>query len=324
MKAIPNPTQNKPLSPILYMAMALFFSPLLVLSPLFITDVRAGNPCNETDRDRWQGKHYYQYADLLMQNVCDGGTTEKIVSLLETSVERGYGYAAVKLSEMYATGNRVPKDAKKAEQYEFKAAELGVGRSIVKLAYRYEIGDGVPKDPAKAADLFYVAAEQGDVFAQGKTAWYFLQGVGLPMSDTDARYWGRMAARKGDLRSQFIVGELQYRGFGGRQDFKGALKNLQPLAERGHPDSLSIVGVMHLNGEGVKKDVVQAFTLLGLSAKLGSTQAKNIYTTFAKHKLKAEALAMVEKNVTEQLPHYKKQWYDLEKEMKDQQVYKPK
>ena len=259
-----------------------------------------------------------------MRGVCAGGGTEKIVSLLDSAIARGYGYAAQKLAEMYATGNRVPKDLKKAEEYEFKAAELGVGRSIVKLAYRYEIGDGVPKDPARAADLFYVAAEQGNAFAQGKTAWYFLNGVGVPMSDTDARYWGRMAARKGDLRSKFIVGELQYRGFGGRQDFKGALSHLKPLADRGHPDSLSILGVMYLNAEGVKKDVMQAFTLLGISAQLGSKQARNIYNTFAKHKLKAEALATVEQNVKNQLPAYQKKWYDLEKEMKEQQVYKPK
>lgn len=60
-----------------------------------------------------------------------------------------------------------------------------------------------------------------------------------------------------------------------RGDFAAALTGLTPLAQSGDASSQYYLGLMHLNGQGVSKDEVQAFGWFERSAKQGYAKAQN-------------------------------------------------
>lgn len=127
---------------------------------------------------------------------------DEAASSFELAAEANHARAMWCLSVMYAKGTGVPKDSKKATEYNKKAAELGYAMALIKygktfpaaikalnltpedakeileneaaaakanctsalynLGIMYKKGYAVPKDPAKAKDLLEQAAKQGD------------------------------------------------------------------------------------------------------------------------------------------------------------------
>jgi hypothetical protein len=76
------------------------------------------------------------------------------------AAERGEAWAQVNLGIMYAEGQGVPKDERKAVEWYQKAAEQGVAQAQAILGVMYLDGNGVIKDRRKGCDLLRKAGEQ--------------------------------------------------------------------------------------------------------------------------------------------------------------------
>ena len=68
-----------------------------------------------------------------------------------------------------------------------------------------------------------------------------------------------------------------------RGDYAGALRLLQPLAERGEVEAQYNLGIMYDKGQGVKRDYVEALKWLRLAAAQGKLEAELYVANIHEH-----------------------------------------
>ena len=61
-----------------------------------------------------------------------------------------------------------------------------------------------------------------------------------------------------------------------QEDYETAYKLYLPLAEQGHAESQSILGLMYKNGQGVPDDIKEAVKWFRLSAEQGNVKAQEM------------------------------------------------
>ena len=71
------------------------------------------------------------------------------------------------------------------------------------------------------------------------------------------------SARQGNARAQFLTGVCYYTGEGVGKDLKEAFQWFSRAAQQGDPESQFYLGVMHECGEGVEQDAKKAFEWSG-------------------------------------------------------------
>jgi hypothetical protein len=64
-----------------------------------------------------------------------------------------------------------------------------------------------------------------------------------------------------------------------RGDYRRVIKELRPLAKKGHAESLFVLGVMALEGKGVKKDLKRAAKAFAGAAAQGLSVIKTFGTS---------------------------------------------
>jgi len=151
-------------------------------------------------------------------------------------------------------------------------AEKGDASAQNKLGRMYSLGQGVPNDSRAAAEWFLKAAEQGVAQAQGMLGYMYLVGDGAPQSNGKAYEWIRKAAAQGDAMAQYNLG-VMLGGNGAKEDPAGAAQWMRKAAEQGHGPAQGKLAEMLQDGKGVKKDLVLAYMLYGLSGKSGNSEA---------------------------------------------------
>jgi ankyrin repeat protein len=85
----------------------------------------------------------------------------------EQRARQGDAAAQYTLGKMYADGNGVPYDYRKAVEWYRKAADQGYAEAQYSLGKMYEHGLDVPRDGRKAVEWYRKAAAQGNEYAQG-------------------------------------------------------------------------------------------------------------------------------------------------------------
>ena len=124
------------------------------------------------------------------------------------------------LGFMYAEGEGVSKNARKAVKWFRLAAEQGLPKAQFNLALMYHNGEGVTKDDREAVKWFRLAAEQGDAQAQYNLGWMYAKGKGVTENDREAFKWFRLAAEQGDAKAQYNLGVMYGNGEGVIQDYQ--------------------------------------------------------------------------------------------------------
>jgi hypothetical protein len=97
----------------------------------------------------------------------------------QKAAEQGDASAQLNLGLMYATGQGVAKDERKAFEWYQKAAEQGDASAQFNLGLMYDAGRGVAKNRRKAFEWFQKAAEQGDAGAQNNLGVMYWYGQGV-------------------------------------------------------------------------------------------------------------------------------------------------
>ena len=147
-----------------------------------------------------------------------------------------------------------------AEIAETKAkAEAGDADAQFSLGNAYAYGRGVEQDLEEAMKWYRKAAEQGNADAQNKLGWLYNGGV--PMTFEQKVEYGSLFLDqiiKGDKKPLKLPARTTV-AKGISRDDKEAAKWYRKAAEQGDPPAQCSLGVMYYNGEGVEKDVVNAY-----------------------------------------------------------------
>lgn len=156
------------------------------------------------------------------------GNVNKALDALQFAAKKGNPLAQWKLGRMYADGDGVDEDDRKAFDYFSRIASTHaaqnpmaqnsriVSNSFVALGTYYLSGipnSDIKADNTRARRMFtYAASYFGDPDAQYKLARMYLLGAGGSKSPRLAVRWLRLAALKGHTPSQATLGELLFFG----------------------------------------------------------------------------------------------------------------
>ena len=179
-------------------------------------------------------------------------------------------------------------------------AEKGDAQAQNKLGRMYSLGQGMSPDSRAAAEWFLKAAEQGVAEAQGMLGYMYLVGDGAPQSNGKAYEWISKAAEQGDAMAQYNLG-VMLDGNGAKEDPAAAARWMRKAAEQGHSNAQSKLAEMYRDGKGVKKDLVLACMLYGLSAKNGNSAALN-----SQHAVAEKLTAAQKREASDLLINWKK------------------
>ena len=200
---------------------------------------------------------------------------EERVRKLEQSALLGYAPAQCALGKYYfSSGSGLEKDAVKAVEWLWKAADQNDKDAKYWLGLCYQVGIGVRQSDTDAVRWFRLAAEQEHPEAQYHLAKCYASGRGVRSSKKTAAFWYRRSAARGNVSAQICMGDCCLTGSGVEQDAPQAAEWYRRAAKQGHPAGLYYLGICYKNGTFVKRDKVKAIDLLNEAATFGSAPAK--------------------------------------------------
>ncbi len=179
------------------------------------------------------------------------GDTEIALQGLGFAAAKGHRASLWKLGQMYATGDGVAADDRKAFRFFSRIANdysdgdaLGrdrrfVSRAFVALGSYYQSGitDAMPANQTRARKFFtYAASYFGDAEAQYKLAEMYLNGRGGKENARQAVRWYKLAAGKGHTAAQAMFGQLMLEGIGVRRNTVKGLMWLSIARQRPRPE----------------------------------------------------------------------------------------
>jgi hypothetical protein len=195
---------------------------------------------------------------------------------LKASADKGDVEAQLRLASLYATGEGVARDLKKAAAWHRKAAEQGNARGQCLLGLDYAEGLGVKKDLPEAVRWLRKAADQGLAGAQYDLGMCYANGEvpGKSMVDAVALY--RKAAERDLPEAQCALGNCYLEGLGAPKDIPEGVKWTRKAAEQGNATAQQALGLCYSKGKGVPKDYVQAYKWLNLAASRDNPNSDDI------------------------------------------------
>jgi TPR repeat protein/uncharacterized membrane protein len=182
------------------------------------------------------------------------------------------------------------------------------------LAAMHELGgiyaegsEGVEEDPAMAASWYRKAAEKGHPSSQYKYGEALYFGTGVEENECQSAKWLRLASRQGHEEakesyndrveerrlaylldsaeqgngdSQFNLATVFYQGDQGQPvDKAQAAVWLRKAAAQGLGVAQCLLGAMHLQGDGIRQDRVEARRLLEAASAQGVTEATQLISS---------------------------------------------
>lgn len=200
---------------------------------------------------------------------------EERVQKLEQSALLGYAPAQCALGKYYfSSGNGLEKDAAKAVEWFWKAANQDDADAKYWLGLCYHEGIGVLQNDVDAVRWFLLAAKQEHPEAQYQLAKCYASGRGVQLSKKAAVLWYRRSAARGNANAQICMGDCCLTGSGVEQDIPQAMEWYRRAAKQGHPFGLYYLGMCYKDGDFVKRDKLRAIDLLKEAAAFGSGPAK--------------------------------------------------
>jgi uncharacterized protein len=159
------------------------------------------------------------------------GARSASVEALRYAADGGESLAQWKLAKMYADGDGVTRDDRKAFDYFSRIVEhftdddpdpsLRSAASAAFVAVGLYLREGiasakVPADPERAFDLFrYAATFFRSAEAQYNVARMYLEGYGVKKDLRQGVSWLDLAARKGHVQAEALLGQLMFTGVAG-------------------------------------------------------------------------------------------------------------
>lgn len=138
------------------------------------------------------------------------GNWEKAGSILHFPAEQGEVSAQYTLADILIKQGKMQAGA----HWMQLAAQQGMPAAQRRLARLYARGDGVVRDDKRAFYWDMKAAQQGDPEAQNNVGAAYSQGRGVAFSAEEAFSWYKRSARQGDIWGQFNLAGAYLAGAG--------------------------------------------------------------------------------------------------------------
>jgi TPR repeat protein len=119
------------------------------------------------------------------------------------------------------------------------------------------------KGDAEALDSLKAEAERGNEEAQLDIAMMYGNGRGVKKDEVAEAKWLRMAAERGSITAQRLLALLCEHG--AQPNYVEAAKWYRKLSDQGDPASQGRLAHLYENGQGVTKDLVQAYAWYSLA-----------------------------------------------------------
>uniref|UniRef100_A0A0G4F4T3 Uncharacterized protein n=1 Tax=Chromera velia CCMP2878 TaxID=1169474 RepID=A0A0G4F4T3_9ALVE len=205
---------------------------------------------------------------------------KKAAALYYKAAELGHAEAQADVGHLYeiGCGEDFRQSYKGAYSWYLKSASQKSSRGINNLASLLFEGRGCSRDVERAAELFKIAADMGNTAAQFNLGicYEFGLGVSTPDSDAACRLY-EAAANKGHVRAGASLGYLLYRmaaqAGSPQEHFVEAAKWLRKASEDGDGEAAYYLGQMHEGGNGVGRDLLQAYGQYVKAAERGWLKA---------------------------------------------------
>lgn len=183
--------------------------------------------------------------------------------------EENNGEASFILATLYAKGQGVVKNKRKALEYLILADEQGHGEGSFNLALAYELGKVVGVDVEKrkrlAFEHYLKAARNGSTNAQRKLASRYSDDASLVYEPQKAVEWLTTAIENGDDKAKLELGALYLKGEGVVRDQSHGLSLIKQSAESGYDKAQFIYATLIF-----KNNPEQAINYYELAAKKGN------------------------------------------------------
>lgn len=232
--------------------------------------------------------------------------------LFQKLASRGNGEAMYFLGEFYSQGyGHVSQDIKKGKSWREKGADAG--NLLAKLNTAYHLPSNSPRRQEMTASLFpdiLAQSEKGDIFAQNELADMYLYGMGTKKNTGEALRWLECAGAAGFWRPLNKLGEVYQYGEGVSPDEEKARCYFARAAAIGYGDAegnlamcyyragdpakaaallrrafahgalyegdiANMLGIIYIEGQGVKENERAGFAWLQRAADFGSVAGMN-------------------------------------------------
>eukprot|EP00798_Chlamydomonas_sp_ICE-L_P011120 gene11120-18744_t len=186
----------------------------------------------------------------------------------------------LRLSSQANTGGLKAERQREIVQYYQYSADQGNVDAMSAVGQVLNSGtQGVTRDHTQALQYLRTAADAGDTEAMTHLGHMYANGMGHldgpPGMESHgdlrmAKVWWDIAASDGNAGAQFSVAYMHFTGIGAKKDHDAAFKLFIKAAEQGHPESHFFLGIMHMNGWGVRRKSFQhAFSYFSLASHTG-------------------------------------------------------
>ena len=223
-------------------------------------------------------------------------------SLFRKSAEQGNAKAMTNLGAMYFLGHGTPINHAASLQWYRRGAESGAALAQDHLGNLLLAGKETPKNAVTALHWFEKAADQGLVQGQLDLGQLYLIGdVGVNKNEELAKKWLMLAAQSGNSSAENSLGALSELHLGTVEANKAAVDWYTAAAVQGDAKGQSNLGRVYAEGIATRKDLVQAYKWLALSANHGESTAIH-FLNGMKDELSPQQLAEARKAVADFRP----------------------
>lgn len=147
--------------------------------------------------------------------------TDKLIE----QYKKGDGSAAHKIAFIFLDKNKDEKELSLGLRYLNKASDLGNHSATHNLAVAYANGRyGLTVDKKKAVSLYLIAAKAGFAPSQNNLGWMYYKGEGTAKNLPEAIYWVTRAAEQGEPFAYGSLGSIRADGNGFKRDYVEAYK----------------------------------------------------------------------------------------------------
>lgn len=148
----------------------------------------------------------YKYAEFICDGFEEGKGLNAALEYYDKSAKNGcpQAYHRLGLFALEGIGMDAPDKLRAAEMFE-NAAKIGYPPSQYNLANMFAIGDGIPQDDRKAFFWFVQSAMRGHAPAMRQVGICYYKGTGCIKNTDKAVEWIRAAAKAGDFTAQRMI-----------------------------------------------------------------------------------------------------------------------
>lgn len=163
------------------------------------------------------------------------------IAALEARAFDGVPEAQHDLATLYAAGNVMAQDYKRAVYWFNRAADGGIANADYNLGVMFQQGLGVKKDLSKSVAWYERAAELGHPEAMYNLGIVNIEGIGVDRNIDRGVAFFKRAANAGVAQAAYNLGVLYESSFIGPVDTGKALEWYTVAADSGHADAESAV-----------------------------------------------------------------------------------